>query len=203
MSTLLVHGSLLLVFAWLIVGGVGIPLPEDVAVIGAGVLAHRGEVHPLLALGVVVTGVLAGDAILFLTSRRLGTAALDREGIRKLLPPERRAKIQRAYARHGGRLVFLARHVAGLRGAVFAMAGMNGMAPRRFFLWDSLAASISVPLVFGLGFLGSQHIDHIRAGVARTEHHVLFAAALLGLAYVTWRHLHLRSAARPEGEPVI
>ncbi len=201
MSTLLLHGSLLLVFAWLIVGGIGVPLPEDIAVLGAGVLAHRGEVHPLLAIGVVAVGVLAGDAILFFMARRLGTAAYERDTIRKILPPERRAKIEHAYARHGGRLVFFARNVAGLRGAVFAMAGINGMPPRQFLFWDAIAASISVPLVFGLGYLGSQHIDHVRAGIAKTEHHVMFAAALLALAYVTWRHLHLRSATHPEPEP--
>ena len=196
MSDLVLHGSLVLVFAWLIVGGLGVPLPEDVAVIAAGVLAHRGDVHPLIAIAVVIVGVLGGDALLFFSARRLGTWAYEHRHIRRILPPERRAKFVRAYARYGGRLVFLARHVAGLRGAVFAMAGIHGMAPRRFFLWDALAACISIPVVFLLGYLGSQHIDRVRHGIARTEHYVLFIVALVTIAYVTWRHIHLRSAAR-------
>lgn len=197
MSDLLLHGSVLLVFAWLLVGGLGLPLPEDAAVLAAGVLADRGDARLSFAIAAVVVGVFAGDAILFFAARRLGPAAYERKLFKRLLPPERRAKIDNAYARYGGRLVFLARHVAGLRGAVFAMAGIHGMSPRRFFFWDGLAACISLPVVFLLGYFGSQHIERVRRGMAHVEHYILFIVAIAGLAFVTWRHLHLRSAARP------
>lgn len=197
MSDLVLHGSVLLVFAWLLVGGLGLPLPEDAAVLAAGVLADRGDARLSFAIAAVVVGVFAGDAILFFAARRLGPAAYERKLFKRLLPPERRAKIDNAYARYGGRLVFLARHVAGLRGAVFAMAGIHGMSPRRFFFWDGLAACISLPVVFLLGYFGSQHIDRVRRGMAHVEHYILFIVVIAGLGFVTWRHLHLRSAARP------
>src|SRR5690349_9554450 len=140
MSDGLLDGSIGLVFAWLLVGGLGLPLPEDAALLAAGVLIERGAVDPIFAVAVVLVGVLAGDGILFFAARRLGPAAYERKLFQRVLPPARRAKIERAYERYGGRLVFVARHVAGLRAAVFAMAGMNGMKPRRFFFWDTLAA---------------------------------------------------------------
>lgn len=196
MSDSILHGSIALVFAWLLIGGLGAPLPEDAALLAAGMLIHRGITHPILAVVLVFVGVLGGDAILFFAARRLGPAAYQRKVFQRVLPVERRAKIERAYQRYGGRLVFLARHVAGLRAAVFAMAGIHGMRPRRFLFWDTLAACISIPFVIGLGYFGSKHIDKMRAGIAESHHYVLLVVALGVLGFITWRHVHVRSAAR-------
>ena len=195
MNEALLHGSIVFVFAWLALGSVGLPLPEDAALLAAGVLVQRGAVHPLVALALVMIGVLGGDALLFFAGRRLGPAAYQRKLFQKILPPERRAKIERAYERYGGRLVFLARHVAGLRAAVFAMAGIHGMRPRRFLAWDAAAACISVPAVMSLGYFGSAHVDRMRQGMAAAHHYILLAVALAVLAFITWRHVRVRSAA--------
>lgn len=191
---LLLQGSIILVIAWLVVGGLGVPLPEDLALLAAGVLIERGAVNPVLAFVAVFAGVLGGDAALFFLARRLGPGAYDRKVIRRVLPPERRRKIEAAYERYGGRLVFLARHVAGLRAAAFAMAGIHGMRPLRFVLWDFAAACVSVPLVVGLGYYGSMHVDRVRAGLATAQHYVLLAALLGLVGFLAWRHVRkLRS----------
>ena len=190
------QGSIGLVFLWLLIGGLGAPLPEDAALLAAGVLIERGAVSPIVAVIVVLVGVLVGDAILFFAARRLGPAAYDKKLFQRVLPPARRAKIERAYEHYGGRLVFFARHVAGLRAAVFAMAGISGMHPRRFFLWDTAAACISIPFVISLGYFGARHIERMRAGIAHVHHYIVLAVALAVLGFITWRHVHLRSAAR-------
>lgn len=191
---LLLHGSVGLVFVWLIVGSLGVPLPEDVALLGTGVLIHQGA-HPVIAPVVAFAGVLGGDALLFFLARRLGPAALERKMFQKILPPERRAKIERAYDRYGGRLVFFARHVGGLRAATFAMAGIHGMKPWRFLAWDAAGAIISVPLMIGLGYFGSLHVERMRKGIAHTEHYVMLAVAIGLLVWITVRHVRkLRGA---------
>jgi membrane protein DedA with SNARE-associated domain len=182
------QGSIVFVFAWLAVGGVGVPLPEDAALLAAGVLVERGAVHPALALPVVFVGVLGGDAMLFFLARRLGPAAYERKLFRRILPPERRRRIEGTYRRYGGRLVFCARHVVGLRTAVFAMAGIHGMRSSRFLLWDAAAACISIPLVVGLGYFGALHADRVRAGIATARHYIVLAAALGALGYLAWRY---------------
>jgi membrane protein DedA with SNARE-associated domain len=184
----LLQGSILLVFLWLVAGGIGLPIPEDVAVISAGVLAHRGVLPWEIVLPIVIAGVLIGDSLLFFLARRLGPKAFERPFIAKLVTPARRARFDDLYRRHGGRLVFLARHVAGLRGAVFALAGINGMAPRRFLFWDALAACISVPLTFALGYFASSHLDRVRHGMARAEHWILLVVAVAALGFFAWRN---------------
>jgi membrane protein DedA with SNARE-associated domain len=206
MSALL-DGSIVLVFMWLLAGSIGLPLPEDFGLLSAGVLIHRGIVEPVVGMAVVFAAVLLGDGILFYSARRLGPAAYNSRLGRKLLPPARRERLEQAFQRHGGRMVFIGRHLAGLRAAVFAMAGINRVRPRTFFVWDAIAACITVPTTVVLGWLGSEHADRMRAGVARVEHHVLMGAAVALLVYISWRHMRLirgrRAAATesPAGAP--
>ena len=201
MNDALLHGSLLFIFAWLLVGGLGVPLPEDAALLATGVLVQQGAVHPALALPVVLAGVIGGDAMLFGIARRLGPSAYEHRLVQRVLPRERRARIEEAYERYGGWLVFFARHVAGLRGAVFAMAGIHGMRPARFLLWDTAAACLSVPLVVGLGYLGARHVDRVRAGIASASEYGLVAVAFGALGFMIWRHVRKLRGARRSRPP--
>jgi membrane protein DedA with SNARE-associated domain len=200
MNELLLHGSILLVFAWLAIGAFGAPLPEDAALLAAGVLVQRGAVHPVVAVIVVAVGVLGGDALLFFMARRLGPAAYRRKFFQRILPPERRAKIERAYERHGGLLVVIARFVAGIRASVFAMAGIAGMRPRRFLLWDAVAACVSIPLVMGLGYFGASHLDDIRESIATARLWML--AALVIVIVIGAVILRRRTSASPKHSTV-
>ena len=184
-AELLAHGSLVLVFAWLVLGGLGLPLPEDAALVAAGALVYHG-VSAVLALAIAFAGVLAGDVILFVLARRLGPAAYARPLFRRLLPPRRRQRIEDLYRRRGGWVVFLARHVAGIRAATFAL-GIHGMRLRRFVAWDALGACTSVPLYTGLGYAGALHVERVRAGVATAEHYLLLALIVVAIGVLSVR----------------
>jgi membrane protein DedA with SNARE-associated domain len=192
---------MLLVVAWLVIGGLGAPLPEDVALLAAGALVQRGAVSVVVALVVLFAGVIGGDVMLFVLARRLGHAAYDRPRFRRLLPPERRLRIEGAYRRHGGLLVFCARFLAGVRAGTFAMAGIHGMQLRRFVFWDLLAACISIPLIVGLGYLGADHLDVVRAHLTTIEHYALLAAIVGVIVWVVVWRLRRRGAAQETTAP--
>jgi membrane protein DedA with SNARE-associated domain len=197
LDLLLAHGSLLLLFTALVVAGFGVPVPEDLVLLAAGALAHRGVLPLAAALPVCMVGVIAGDVILFTTARRLGPAALDKPLFKRLLPPERRARVEALFERRGALVVLLARHLAALRAPVFAMAGIQGMALPRFVLWDALGLCVSAPLVMALGWWSSAHVDLARRGLARAEHWGLLAVAagFAGYAiHAAWRQRGVRRA---------
>lgn len=190
LESLVAHGSLLLLFAALVTAGLGVPIPEDLVLLAAGALAHRGIAPVVLVVPVCMAGVLAGDTLLFLMARRLGPRALERRMFRRLLPEGRRARVEALFARRGNWVVFLARHVAGLRAPVFALAGIHGMPLSRFLLWDGLALCLSAPLVLALGWWSSSHLELARRGVARAEHWALLAFAVAVAIYASlaaWR----------------
>jgi membrane protein DedA with SNARE-associated domain len=193
LDALLTHGSLALFFVALFATGFGFPVPEDVVLLAAGALAHRGIVPLAPAVAVCMAGVLAGDVVLFVTARRLGPGALDRPLFRRILPPERRRKLEGFLEARGGAAVFIARHVAGFRAPVFALAGMHGMPLARFILWDALALCISAPAVFTLGWWSSAHLELARRGLARLEHWLLLGVALVVLGYSLFATLRRRA----------
>ncbi|CAN5735338.1 hypothetical protein BH11MYX2_BH11MYX2_30370 [soil metagenome] len=195
LEALLQHG-LGLCFIWLLVGSLGLPLPEDIALLAAGVLISRGDANVVLAFVVVFVGVLSGDIILFGAAKRLGPRAYDKKFFQKLLPPARRQRFETLYAKHGGKVVFVARHVAGLRAATFVMAGIHQMEPKRFLFWDGLGAAISVPIIVTLGYLGSEHIELVREGIAHVQHYIIAAVVVVIAAFITYRQVKSIRAAR-------
>ncbi len=183
LGLLLAHGSLGLLWVLLLVAGLGVPVPEDVVLLAAGVLSHRGGVDLPLSIAVCYAGVLGGDSFVYFSGRRLGSALLERRAFRRLLPDERRRRIEAMFERRGGLVVFVARHLAGIRAPVFALAGMHHMPFSRFLFWDALGACISVPVMILLGFVASAHVELVEHGVHTLGHWVFALLALAALAY--------------------
>ncbi|MBJ6760454.1 DedA family protein [Myxococcaceae bacterium JPH2] len=194
---LLAHGSAPLLYGALVLGGLGLPLPEDVVHLSAGVLAHRGVIALPVAYAVCIAGVLSGDTALFLLSRKLGPALYTNRYTCRLFPAERRARVEQLYARHGSRMVFFGRFMSVLRVPVFAMAAVEGMPLGHFLLWDALALCINCPALVTLGYLGSSSIDRLARGVGNVEHFVALVAVLLvlGLLVVRWHRARRASAS--------
>ncbi|WP_223639695.1 DedA family protein [Corallococcus sp. EGB] len=197
LQLLLMHGSVPLIFLVLVAGGLGLPFPEDVVQLAAGVLSHRGAMPLPVALALCFAGVLSGDTVLFLTARRLGNALYTHRRTRRLFPAERRERIQRLYAKHGSRVVFFGRFMSVLRVPVFAMAAAEGMPLRRFLFWDGLALCLSSPLVVMLGYVGSASVDRVARGVGRVEHFIALAGVAALLVVLAVRHVREKRQPRP------
>jgi membrane protein DedA with SNARE-associated domain len=191
----------------LCLGGVGFPIPEEVPVLTAGVLAHRGVVRWWLALLVCIAGVVTGDLVLYLTGRRWGERALDLRLVRRFLDVERRRALEAAYRRYGMLIVFAARHVIGLRAAAFVMAGVVRLPFWKFALADGVAIAYGIPLNFAIAYFFSEHLHAILADLRRVESWialVLLAGGAAWLSVVLWRRSHrllAETTAQPQGRP--
>jgi membrane protein DedA with SNARE-associated domain len=183
------HGSLLVIVLLLVVAGLGLPIPEDIMLFAAGVLVHRGEISYVAALVGCAIGVFIGDTTIFLIARRLGPAALERRPLRWLMTPERREQVEDKFARYGNVIVFMGRHMAGLRAPIFAMAGMHRMPITKFWLWDGLGLCVSAPVVIGIGWWFADNLDEA-LGILKRFHWAIGGVLLtLLLAFVLWRRL--------------
>ena len=175
-----------IIFLMLLASGIGIPVPEDVPLIAAGVLAdHGGLPVPIagLACGVFV---LARDGIVFTLGRRFGADVLENRWAQRMVAPRTVRLAQRHLAERGALVVFAGRFLPGFRAAVFFAAGASGVRPRTFFLMDVLAASISVPFFVWVGFAFSQNLPRIQQLVTGFREVSLSAAAVLLLVWL-WR----------------
>jgi membrane protein DedA with SNARE-associated domain len=196
LNWLLHHGSYGILFGALVANGFGLPIPEDLVLLVGGALAHRGITQFPVTLAVCFTGVLTGDAILFTAAQHLGPRAFDHRRFRRFLTPKRRARLEALFERHGGLVVFIGRHLPGLRPAVFALAATHKMARWRFLLWDLLGACITAPLVLWLGFQFSDRLERVRVNIRYFKIGALGLAVVGLIAYVVFRWIRRRGNAQ-------
>lgn len=130
------------VAAYLLVGGVigieslGVPLPGEIALVSAALLAsrHTLDISPV-ALGAAATvGAVVGDTIGYTLGRRFGMGLFERMGKRfpKHFGPGHVALAKQLFARWGVWAVFFGRFVALLRILAGPLAGAFHMRYRRF-----------------------------------------------------------------------
>jgi len=175
------------IFAALLLGSLGVPIPEEIPIIAAAVFSHEGIVRWWLALPMCLLGVLSGDMLLYWIGRHWGEQVLNWRLARLVLSPTREQWLKAAYRRHALKTIVTARHVVGLRAAAFLTAGSAGVPFWKFVVADAGAAFVGVPLVFGLTYFFTDQIKAIMADVHRAERW-LGLAGLLGLAamLVVW-----------------
>jgi membrane protein DedA with SNARE-associated domain len=152
LSASLTRGGYAAIFLSVILGSLGLPIPEDGVFVLAGYLAREGR---LSWLGVVVVGVLAvmtGDNLGYWIGRRLGYTTVERGARWAWVSPAHIARIRRLVARYGAVAVFLARFVSGVRILAGPLAGSAGLPPLTFLAANTLAALTYVPLMIGAGY---------------------------------------------------
>jgi membrane protein DedA with SNARE-associated domain len=179
--------------------GLGIPIPEEIPVLAAGVLAHEGIVRWWIALPLCLVAILGGDAALYWIGHHWGEHILDWRVVRYVLTPAREERFKASYRRHGVKIVFAARHVAGVRAAAFLTAGIARVPFGQFLAIDAAAALISVPISFALAFFFADQLEALIADVHRIERWI--AIAVVAVVAVWLGVLAFRRARRvTEGE---
>src|SRR2546426_2578353 len=208
LSSYLEHFTILGLFFALLLAGLGIPIPEDLILITAGVLAYQGVIHLGWAIPILYIGVLSGDLLTYSFGRRFGDIVLRHPRVRRFISLARQQRIERYFARYGNRTVFLVRHLAVLRAPTYLIAGAMKVPGWKFLLWDGLAALVSVPLMVSLGYFFADHIEGLHHNLSRIEHWlgalvILTVATYLLIRYrETWwtPRQELFSARPPEPE---
>ena len=145
-------------FAVLLLCGVGLPLPEEVTLLAAGLAVGWEQADFWLASAVCVAGILAGDAVIFFMGRRFGSQILAARITKFVLPERRQKRVAKYFVSHGNKTVFFARFFAGLRIGVYFYAGQHGIRWSRFLLFDLMGALISGPTSIWVGKFAASRI---------------------------------------------
>jgi membrane protein DedA with SNARE-associated domain len=187
----------------LVACGVGVPFPEDVSLIFGGFLVFRGSANLTLMVATGFLGILAGDSIIYWAGRRLGDRARTDHGryLRRLLTPERRARVEALFARHGEKIVMAARFMPGVRAVTFFTAGSAKMPYARFICFDGLAALASAPAFVFLGFRFGRQLQRVIELLKRFQIATAVVILLSVGAWLGWRRWRdSRRAPTAKGE---
>ena len=110
-------------FILLLLCGLGLPMPEDIVLIAAGMLGVI-DGHSWIKISVFMyAGVLLGDTMIFFAGQRYGTRLLGTPWFQRIFPPAKQARVEELFAKHGTTGLFLGRFLPGLRAPIFFSAG--------------------------------------------------------------------------------
>jgi len=182
---LLQNGGYLGIISFLVLTGCGLPIPEEVPVVLAGIFSSHGRLDPGWAFAACLFGALLGDSVMYAIGYHFGhglVAAYPKIG--KFVGAQREAYFEQAIQRHGFKVMLLARFMVGIRGPVYLAAGVVRMPFRRFFLWDLVCATLVVGTFFGLSYTyGEQITDLIRDAEMKLT---LIVLAVIGVGVLWW-----------------
>ena len=184
------------IFLLLLLGGLGLPVPEEAPIILAAVLSHKQTLWGPYAFAACMLGVLAGDFVVYFIGFVYGEKVLSLPITRKFLTRPREAQIKGYFHRHGFKILILGRFAAGFRTAAYLTAGILKLPPLRLFLTDLLAATLSTSLMFALGYLFANQIEHALHDAQRA------IAVTIALGLGIW-FLHRFYKGRMQGGKVI
>lgn len=196
------HWGYLAIFVVVVLGNVGLPVPEETVLALAGYLVWRGQLRLSVVLAVGIMSAVAGDNLGYWIGRRFGRDALTRYALWILGSPKRVMAVERFVTRRGSFAVFVARFFPGIRFLAGPLAGALGLRFLPFFVANVLGAAIYVPVVVGAGYAVGygfgDYVEQLRRVVGEVERIVLIVVVLGGLALIGWRvarALHQRGRA--------
>lgn len=184
----------LLVFLSLVAEGVGIPLPGETILISAGALVHYGTLNLGGVLLFGILGAITGGQVGYWAGRKCGRPLVLRWGRYAFVTPERLGKAESFFARHGGKAVFFARFVVGLRLLGPLAAGTSSMSGGKFLLYNALGGTTWATAGVGAGYFLWASIGAVEHWFARAS--LVLAAAVVLAVVSRWAY---RRAARSTG----
>lgn len=139
--------------------GIGVPIPEDITLISAGILASKGSISFIGANIAGFVGVLVGDMLLFFIGKKFGRRVFTWPIFRKIFTEERIQKAEVKILKHARKVCFTARFMPGLRAPIYLTAGIMKVPTKTFIFQDGFAALISVPVWVYVGYIFGNNIE--------------------------------------------
>lgn len=140
-------------FALLLLGIVGLPIPDETLLVFSGYLISAGRLHPVRAFGAGFAGAVCGISISFFLGRTLGHAAVERYGGYIHLTAERVGRIERWFEKVGNWLLSVGYFIPGVRHFTALVAGMSGVPFRVFAPYAYGGAAVWVAFFLTIGYL--------------------------------------------------
>jgi membrane protein DedA with SNARE-associated domain len=191
LALLVEHWGYAAIFAVVVLGNVGLPVPEETILTLAGYLVWRGDLRLWLVLIVGVASASVGDNVGYWLGRSLGSAAVRQYGRRFWLSAARLEASQRFVLKYGALAVVAARFLPGLRFAAGPVAGITGVRPPVFFIANLFGACLYVPSMVGIGYVIGRgvgpRLEQARTTIVAVEHIVLAGAILVTLCALMMR----------------
>jgi membrane protein DedA with SNARE-associated domain len=181
-----------LLFGWVLVEQMGLPIPAIPLLLAAGALAGSGKMALELAVGSALIAVILADLFWYSLGRYRGGRILKLLCRISLEPDSCVRRTENLFIRHGAHSLLVAKFVPGLNTAAPSLAGIFRMPVRRFMVFESLGGLFWVATFTGLGFIFSDQFEQIAARSLRWGGWLVVVLAGSLAAYILWKYIQRR-----------
>ena len=185
--SLIEHYGYLLILFGVMLESTGVPLPGETILIASGILVQRGHLDLGDVIFFGILGAVLGDQIGYWIGREGGRPFILRWGRYVFISPERLARAEAFFERHGGKAVFLARFFSGLRVFGALVAGMSRMRWGTFILYNALGGAVWATAVVLVGYFLGSSIGLVERWLGRTTLVLGILAFLAVVLYLFYR----------------
>ena len=198
-------------FGMFIASGLGAPIPEEVAIVCAGLwTAHHPEygLARWLMLPTCIFAVVLSDSILYTAGRFYGKRLLNLPWMLRLVPKETQGRILDNFEKYGVNILLFGRLVPGVRMPLFLTAGLLRLSVTRFVIADGLGAGVGNTFFFLLAFWFGEKFQEVlenAEGALMKLGPIIILVGLIALAaYLLYKFLRKPvSEGDPEQVPII
>lgn len=185
-----VHYAYGILFLWVLVEQLGVPIPSVPMLITAGTLSATHRIHAVPVMLSILLGCAVADSVWYFAGVRYGGRVVRLICRLSLEASTCVRKTEGYFSRNGGWTLVFAKFVPGLSALAPPIAGQTGMSYTRFLALDMLGSLVwASTFVFGGRFIGdmakrSQRFFHLlgQFGVV-----LVVVAVLAIIVYRMWR----------------
>ena len=162
----LIQHGLVVLFGWVLVEQLGVPVPAMPLLLAAGALAGTGHLSFFAALLCTVLAALASDSLWFQLGRQKGTKILQLLCRISLEPDSCVRRTQGIFSKQGARSLLVAKFLPGLGLVTPPLAGVFRMRFRRFLLFDAIGSMLWAGVFLAIGYAFAGQIERVASQLA-------------------------------------
>jgi membrane protein DedA with SNARE-associated domain len=184
-------------FFLLMLGIVGLPIPDETLLVFCGYLIYKGRLHALPAFGCGFAGSVCGISLSYFLGLKFSREVVFRYGKYLRITTQHVDNVTRWFNRFGPVLLSIGYFILGVRHFTALVAGMSKLGLRRFAAFAYPGAAVWVATFLTLGYLFGDRWEHTSELVHNYSR--LGVAFVAVAALIVWLITKGRAAFRKPG----
>ncbi|TCS94732.1 membrane protein DedA with SNARE-associated domain [Hazenella coriacea] len=141
------------IFLFLVLGIVGLPLPDEIMMTFIGYLASIGSLNLPFTYISALLGSASGITVSYILGQRLGYPFIKKYGKKFFITRRRLLISQLLFRKYGNWLLFVGYFIPGVRHVTAYLAGIAKMSFHRFAIYAYTGAIVWCATFIGLGYI--------------------------------------------------